>query len=98
TALSAKGLLTVQVSTPPSPLWPLALSFSQLMRFTPRSIADLGQYGYCRHPMYLFIDLAELSMPVVFYGDFEFQIIAPSILLLQSLDQYISIINIRYRY
>ncbi|MFQ5580638.1 MAG: hypothetical protein ACE5FZ_08495, partial [Nitrospiria bacterium] len=42
TALSAKGLLTVRVSTPPSPLRPLALSFRQLMRFTPRSIADLG--------------------------------------------------------
>ncbi len=42
TALSANGLLTVQVSTPRSPLWPLALSFRRLDRLSQDPTADLG--------------------------------------------------------
>jgi len=42
TSLSANGFLTVQVSTPRSPLWPLVLSFRRLDRLSQDPIADLG--------------------------------------------------------
>ncbi len=42
TVLPANGPLTVQVSTPRSPLWPLALSFRRLDRLSQDPTADLG--------------------------------------------------------
>ncbi len=48
TALSANRLLTVQMSTPRSPLWPLALSFRRLGGLPQDPIANLGPQVFAK--------------------------------------------------